>query len=96
MSIIKWSKRTNNLKKEIESVLIYMRTLSPDSAEYTAAAKNLEILCNTQGKDKDRRISPDTIAVVAGNIVGIVIIVWYEQLNVISSKALSLIIKGRV
>jgi len=42
------------------------------------------------------KFSPDTLLVVGGNLLGIGFIIWHEKLNVISSKALSFVIKGRV
>lgn len=43
-----------------------------------------------------RRISPDTIAIVAGNLLGIILILEHERSHVIASKALGFIIRGRV
>ena len=42
------------------------------------------------------KISPDTLVIVAANLLGIILILKYEQLDIISSKALSFVIKGRV
>jgi hypothetical protein len=42
------------------------------------------------------RIKPDTWLIVAGNLAGIVLILKHEQLNVISTKALGFILRGRV
>ncbi|MDD4876380.1 MAG: hypothetical protein PHQ86_04525 [Dehalococcoidales bacterium] len=43
-----------------------------------------------------RRISPDTIAIVACNLLGIILILEHERSHVIASKALGFIIRGRV
>lgn len=43
-----------------------------------------------------RRISPDTIAIIAGNLLGIILILEHERSHVIASKALGFIIRGRV
>lgn len=43
-----------------------------------------------------KKLSPDTILVVAGNLVGILLLVGYEHAHVITSKALGFILKGRV
>lgn len=43
-----------------------------------------------------KRVSPDTIAVVAGNLLGIVLILTYEKVNVITTKALGFVLRGRV
>lgn len=42
------------------------------------------------------KISPDTIAIIAGNLLGIGLILSYEKLNVITTKALGFVLRGRV
>lgn len=42
------------------------------------------------------RISPDTMAVVVGNLLGIVLVMSYERNAVIVSKAFGMILRGRV
>jgi hypothetical protein len=70
--------------------------VQPDSGEYTAITSNLEKLYKAKGEDTPCRIKPDTIAIVAGNLLGILLILKYEELNIITTKALSFVIKGRV
>lgn len=41
-------------------------------------------------------ISPDTILIVAGNLAGIILILGYEKMDIITSKALNFVLKGRV
>jgi methionyl-tRNA formyltransferase len=95
--ITKKDKRTN-LEKEIDSVLKKMSTYMPDSTEYTAMATNLERLYKAKANEKERSciVSPDTIAIIAGNLLGIVLILGYEKTDTITSKALGFIIRGRV
>lgn len=95
ISMNKVDKRSN-LEKEIDNVLKRMSELDPDSKEYSAMASNLELLFSAKSKEKDRKISPDTLAVIAGNLLGIGLILTYEKANVITSKALGFVIKGRV
>ena len=95
MKITKWDKRTN-LEKEIDSVLAIMATWDPASKEYTAMTKNLEVLYKARNEEKTRRVKPDTFLVVAGNLLGIILILGYEETNVIRSKAMSFVLKGRV
>ncbi len=45
---------------------------------------------------KKKQFSPDTLLVVAGNLLGIVLILNYEKLNVVTTKALTFVIRGRV
>jgi hypothetical protein len=95
MKKTKRDKRTN-LEKVIDSALEGMSQLEPNSKEYTAIANNIEKLYKVKLEERSQRISPDTIAVVAGNLLGIALILGYEKANVITSKALGFIIKGRV
>lgn len=45
--------------------------------------------------DKPHILSKDTMAIVAGNLAGIALILSYEKMNVIASKALSFVMKTR-
>lgn len=45
--------------------------------------------------DNPRRVSPDTWAIVAANLVGIGLILGHERLNVITTKALGFIMRMR-
>ena len=47
-------------------------------------------------RQRNKQISPDTLVVVAGNLLGIVLILNYEKLNIVTSKALNFVIRGRV
>lgn len=42
-----------------------------------------------------RRVSPDTLAIVLGNLAGIALIVGHERMNVVTSKALGFVMKLR-
>jgi len=44
---------------------------------------------------RPKRVSPDTLILVAGNLLGIVIILGYERANVITSRAMNLVMKLR-
>lgn len=41
-------------------------------------------------------VSPDTLLVVAGNLLGIVLILNFEKIDIVRSKAMSFVLKGRV
>jgi hypothetical protein len=48
-------------------------------------------------KEFDRRwkVSPDTAALVLGNLIGILVIVGHERAHVVTSKALNFVMKAR-
>lgn len=83
------------LEKAIDQVLLDMHGLMSDSKEYAAMATQLQKLYNLKALDKPSRVSPDTLAIIAGNLAGILVIVVYERTHVVTSKALSFILKLR-
>lgn len=95
MKLTNRDKRTP-LEKEIDTVLDTMGNISPDSKEYEAMAKNLKVLYEAKALEKSKRVSPDTIAVVAGNLLGIGLILVYEKANIITTKAIGFVLRGRV
>lgn len=91
----KHDKRTK-LEREIDSVIETLSDMDKDSDEYAAIVDNLEKLIKAKSCEKDKSISYDTIAIIAGNLLGIALILGYEKANVITTKALGFVIKGRV
>lgn len=91
-----FKKEKTMLEKEIEAVLLDMKDMYVDSDEYEVALNHLSTLHEiNNSKKKKWNVSPDTMAVVAGNLLGIILILKHEELNVITSKAMNFVIKGR-
>ena len=90
------TKDKTNLEKEIDRVIESLSTYQPGTKEYLGISEDLERLYKTKALERDRRISPDTIAVVAGNLLGIALILGWEKTGVITSKALGFVLRGRV
>lgn len=80
-----------SLEKAIEYIHLEMLMHDPNTPEYTAMADNLSKLYNLRAHDKHEkyRPSPDTLAIISGNILAVLIIVSYEQKHVIATKAMS-------
>lgn len=89
-----FKKKESILEEPINKVLVEMSTSDPDSEEYSALLGNLERLVRLKD-EKSSRVSPDTMAIVAGNLLGILIIVAYEQKHVMVSRAVGFIMKTR-
>ena len=84
------------LDAPIAKVLESMKTYSPDDGEFRALMDHLERLMQMKEHERSRfRVTPDTMAIVAGNLLGILIIVAYEQKHVVVSKGLGFILKSR-
>lgn len=92
----KQSEADRMLEEEIVSILRKMSYIEPDAQEYEKLTARLETLRGIQDVKSERKLKPDTVALVAANILGIVIILGFEQANVITSKALGFVTKGRV
>jgi hypothetical protein len=86
------SAKTTIYDPPIVKVLEAMQTYDQGDAEFATALENLERLTKLKEAEKQKsRVSPDTIAIVAGNLVGILVMVGYEQSHVMTSKALGLL-----
>lgn len=86
---------TSIYDEPINKVLTEMREQPVESQEYAAAISHLETLNKLKAEEGKKRVSADTMAVVAGNLLGILTIVAYEQKHVMTSKATGFIIKPK-
>jgi uncharacterized protein YfaT (DUF1175 family) len=66
-----------------------MQTHDGDSEEYATCLNRLERLYKLREKSARKGLDPNTLVLVAGNLLGILIIVGHEQAHVVTSKALS-------
>ncbi|HET9785578.1 MAG TPA: hypothetical protein VFP47_00505 [Pyrinomonadaceae bacterium] len=83
------------LQKVIDAHLDSMVDEDPGSVEYARKVEQLTKLYSLKEKTSERRVSPDTLAIVAGNLAGILLIVGHEKAHVVTSKALGFILKAR-
>ena len=83
----KWWKET-----EKERIYRHLKTMDPSSSEYKKLLDVYEQMCKIERSD---HVSKDTLATIAGNLLTVFAVLKYEELNVISTKALNFIIRGR-
>lgn len=97
MKLFTKQSKQNSIDTEVESVIATMSLLNPDTEEYTKMADNLHTLMEARSyKNDSTKISKDVIFTGILSIVSILIIVGYEQANVLGSKAVGFVNKGRV
>jgi hypothetical protein len=84
-------RKKNKLDVITESVYDEMISATPDSDEFRAQLENLERL--TTLKSKKVNVSHDTLAIVIGNVMCVLVVVMYEQKHVFTSKALGNMLK---
>lgn len=85
-------KRTE-LEKEIDKQISILASEAKTPDEIQGV---MDLMSKRQQLGKKQTVSPDTLAIVAGNLLGIVLILGYEKANIITTKALGFILKGRV
>ena len=90
-----FQKNPSELDAPIHAVLNAMEDYGPESEEFEALTGKLERLERLKHETCGFRVSPDTLAVVAGNLLGILTIVAYEQKHVMVSKALGMVLRSK-
>lgn len=94
-SRFKKDKEPSPLDVAIASCYEKMAQLNETDEEYAKIADQLVKLHGLKMNEKSSRVSPDTTAKIAANIVGILLIIRHEHLNVITSKAMEQVMRTR-
>lgn len=84
-----------NLEDAITDCYKVLKTQLPDSKEHAATVRQIVELEKHRDSNKSKGISPDTILLVAANILGILLVLNYERAGVVTSKAFGMIGKVR-
>lgn len=83
--------KPTSLETEIERVIALISAEKPDSDEYKAAVKQLQVLHQMKEAEKPESVSINTVLTVAANITGILVIVGHERAHVITSQAVKFV-----
>lgn len=84
----------NGLQKEIESILNEMSDQHKDSEEYGKMAQNLEMVERAKSYEKDNSIDWTQVAVAGVTVLlPVALILGYEKMNVLTTKATQFIPK---
>jgi len=83
------------LDTSLDSALAALNGYSPTTKEYEKTLETVRALHKMKQEDKLPRVSPDTIAIVFGNLLGIVMILKHERADIVTSKALGFVMKIR-
>lgn len=76
-------------------VIEQMHEYGPEEPEYSKMVEYLDRLTQMKAQQRRNRVSPDTIVLAAANILGILVIVAYEQKHVMTSKGLGFVMKPK-
>lgn len=84
------------LDKAITAVYSDMEGFTSDTDEYDKMTDQLNKLLKLREElTSGRKVSPDALAGVLANLVGIAMILHHEKVHVITSKALGFVMKAR-
>lgn len=83
------------LEEAIDAVFSDMTHHRSDDDAYSRSVDQLTKLYKLKEINPPKQISPDTLVIVVGNLLGIILIVGHERMNVVTSKALNFILKLR-
>ena len=88
--------KKRQIDDEVQHVLEALKTMPVDSKEYFTTCDNLSILIKAKSESNERRVSMDTIVLAVTNILGILLVLNYEYLHVVSKTALAQVAKLRL
>lgn len=88
-------KSESQIQETIDRLLEALAAHQPSSESYSKTADQLVKLYPLLEQDAPKRINPDTLALVLGNLAGIAMIVGHERAHVVTSKALGFVLKLR-
>ncbi len=94
----KWKDRRTNLEREIDEILAVMNGEDPSTEFYDKCSRQLERLYKLKTVDKtDRKpLDPNQLVAAGVSIGSILLIMKFEELRVITTKAFGLIHKPRL
>jgi hypothetical protein len=92
---MKLFRKTTLLDEAKNRLLARLVDLDPAHPEYSETVELLTRLDAVASKTQRPKISGDTMLLVLGNVLGIVIIVAYEQKHVFASQAKSFLLKAK-
>lgn len=88
--------KKNAIDCEIDAVLEKLKEVDPTDQEYSKLCDVLSRLHDLKRQSKKRSVSPDTMALIAANLGGIILVLAWEEKHVIATKAFGMISKLRL
>lgn len=89
-------KRTSNLDRAMDRALTELELRDVSTEEYARTLDHVVKLQKMKREEEDAlSISPNTLITVGANLLGIFLILKHEKLDIITSKAMSFVLKPR-
>ena len=88
-------RETSDLDFAVNKAIRSLNSHDVHSDEYAKTLDMIVKLHKMKMEETSKFVSRDTLAIVGSNLLGILMIIKHENVNVITSKAMSLILKPR-
>lgn len=86
-----FAKEPSQLDAALDKAYAALNNQKETDAEYAKILDQIVKLHSMKEDEKSSRVSPDTWAVIGTNLVGIMLIIRHEHVNVITSRAMNLV-----
>lgn len=83
----------NPFDTEVDRILGLMSEMDPTHVDYAKAAESLKTVCEARAKKPAFPVDPEVIIAAAAQILGIILILQHERLNVVTSRAINFVRK---
>lgn len=83
----------SQLDLTITQALSDMQSLNVETDEYAKAVDHITKLTKLKEAHNPKKVSPDVLVTAGANLTGIILILQYERVHVVASKALSFVMK---
>ena len=87
--------RKSIFDKPIENVMNELDRKDPGTDDYDKLLHRAARLTKLRERERSNRVNPETAWMVAGNIIGILVIVAYEQKHVMASRGMNFILRPK-
>lgn len=86
----------SQLERQIDRAIRELDNHPVGSEDYVRTLDVVTKLHKMKEEEKPSSLSRDTMAIVGANLIGIIMIIKHEHVNVITSRALNLILRSRI
>lgn len=90
-----FTRPSSKFDDEIDRLLEVLNMNDPEEEEYQKVMDRLDQLMKIKTCERPSRISWDTALVVAGNLLGVILVLKYERLHIVTSKAMTMVIRPK-
>ena len=89
------TREPTHLEIEVDRAVRELKNHPIGSEEYVKTLDSIVKLHKMKEEEKPKFVSRDTLVLVGANLLGIMMIIRHEHMNVITSRAMNMVIKPR-